>query len=115
MSVYRGINISPWYEVLVDARPPRRGEGIHWVDKKKKIKLFGGWKATVITGDLCIGTVRGVRNGEYTPEQMDQALDDAKRFLDNLINRTMGIFGCPQKKAVIALKELEKFGEIRSL
>lgn len=100
--VYRGFTIKPWNEIIHDVRPPRKGEGIQWVDKKP-IKLFGGYKCPQIWGEQCMGGNRF--KNPLTIEQSEIALKEIKESIDNLITKVIGWNNCTEKEAVKLIKE----------
>lgn len=104
---YKTFIIKPWYEEIADCRPPRKGEGIAWVDIKPSIKkgtkLLGGYKCPQIWGEQCMGGNRF--KNPLTPEQNDIAIQEIKDAIDSLISKTMQWCNVDEKEAIKLIKE----------
>lgn len=99
--------IKPWYELIADCRPPRKGEGIEWVDIEPSIKrgtkLLGGYKCPQIWGESCMGGNRF--KNPLTTEQNDIAIQEMKTAIDELISSVMQSCNVDEKSAIKLLKE----------
>jgi hypothetical protein len=87
--------------VQPDARPPRKGEGIGWVDCSKRI--WTGFICKVLWGDSCMGG-KGIDIKKH-PEQYELALNEIKATIDDTISSVMQSCNVDEKEAIKLLKE----------